>query len=124
MKKGLIFKSFLCLLVFCLAAGAAETEQKLLGDESDGGRAHPIHRLTLLAEPAEQKAGPVEIDPNINTAEEVLLPFSTRRTCGKCHSYGIIKKGWHFNSADPNAESGRPGRNRAAGREPKTSRAS
>ena len=109
LRKGLILKSFLCLLVLCLSAGAAETEQKLLGDESDGGRAHPIHRLRLFAEPGEQDAAPIEIDPNIDTSEEVLLPFSTRQTCGICHNYGIIKKGWHFNSVDPNAESGRPG---------------
>jgi len=109
LRKGLIFKSFLCLLVLCLSAATAETEQKLLGDESDGGRAHPIHRLELFAEPGEQGAEPVKIDPNVNTDEEVLLPFSARRTCGRCHSYGIIKKGWHFNSVDPNAESGRPG---------------
>ena len=99
----------LCLLALCLPVAAAETGQKLLGDESDGSRAHPIHRLGLLAEPGEQDAEPVEIDPNVDTAEEVLLPFSTRQTCGKCHSYGIINKGWHFNSVDPNAASGRPG---------------
>ena len=109
MRKGLIFKSFLCLLVLCFSAAAAENEQKLLGDESDGSRAHPIHRLELFAEPGEQDAEPVKIDPNINTEEEVLLPFSARRTCGRCHSYGIIDEGWHFNAVDPNAEAGRPG---------------
>jgi len=109
LRKGLILKSFLCLLALCLSATAAETEQKLLGDESDGGRAHPIHRLGLLAEPGEEGDEPIEIDPDIDTDEEVLLPFSTRQTCGVCHSYGIINKGWHFNSVDPNAESGRPG---------------
>jgi len=109
LRKGLILKGFLCLLALCLPVAAAETGQKLLGDESDGSRAHPIHRIELLAEPGEQDAEPVEIDPDIDTAEEVLLPFSTRRTCGECHSYGIIGKGWHFNSVDPNAESGRPG---------------
>jgi len=99
----------LCVLALCLPVAAAENGQKLLGDESDGSRAHPIHRIELLAEPGEEGAEPVKIDPDIDTAEEVLLPFSTRRTCGECHSYGIIKKGWHFNSVDPNAESGRPG---------------
>ena len=108
-RKLKIENLVLCLLALCLPATAAETEQKLLGDESDGSRAHPIHRLELLAEPGEEGAEPVKIDPNIDTAEEVLLPFSTRHTCGECHSYGIIKKGWHFNSVDPNAESGRPG---------------
>jgi len=97
------------VLALCLPAAAAETGQKLLGDESDGSRALPIHRIELLAEPSEDGAEPIKIDPNIDTAEEVLLPFSTRLTCGECHSYGIINKGWHFNSVDPNAEAGRPG---------------
>jgi len=104
-----MFKSFLCLLALSFSAVASENAQKLLGDESDGSRAHPIHRLKLFAEPGEQDAEPIEIDPDIDTDEEVLLPFSTRRTCGICHSYEIIKGGWHFNSVDPNAESGRPG---------------
>ncbi len=109
MRKGLILKGFLCLQVLCLSAAAAETEQKLLGDESDGSRAHPIHRLGLLAEPGEEDAEPIEIDPEIDTDEEVLFPCSTRQTCGLCDTYGIINKGCHFNAVDPNAESGRPG---------------
>ena len=109
MKKGLILKGFLCLLILCIAVGVAQAQQKLLGDESDGSRAHPNHRLRLFAEPAEEDALPIEIDPNVDTTEEVLLPFSTRRTCGVCHSYEIIKGGWHFNSVDPNVNPGRPG---------------
>jgi len=109
LRKGLVLESLLCVLVLCFSAGAEENEQKLLGDESDGSRAHPIHRLELYAEPSEVGKEAIKIDPNINTADEVLLPFSTRQTCGRCHSYGIIKKGWHFNSVDPNAASGRPG---------------
>ncbi|MBN2594145.1 MAG: hypothetical protein JXA81_11610 [Sedimentisphaerales bacterium] len=108
MEKGLILEGFLFLLALCFHANAAETEQKLLGDESDGSRAHPIHRLELFAEPGEEGKEAIKIDPNIDTAEEVLLPFSTRLTCGECHSYGIIKGGWHFNSVDPNVDPGRP----------------
>jgi hypothetical protein len=109
LKKGLIFTGSLCLLALCLAAGAAETEQRLLGDESDGSRAHPIHRIELLAAPSEQDGEPALIDPNIDPESEVLLPFSTRQTCGRCHSYDIIKQGWHFNGVDPNADAGPPG---------------
>jgi len=105
----LILTGFLCSLVLCFSAAAAETEQKLLGDESDGSRAHPIHLIPLSAEPSEEGAEPIKIDPDIDPEEEVLLPFSTRRTCGDCHSYGLIKKGWHFSSVDPNAQAGRPG---------------
>jgi len=95
--------------VWGLAAGAVVTEQKLLGDESDGSRAQPLHRIELLAAAADENKDPLKIDPNIDPKTEVLLPFSTRHTCGRCHSYEIIKKGWHFNSVDPNAGAGRPG---------------
>jgi len=97
------------VLVLCLAADAAGTVQKLLGDESDGSRALPIHRIELLAAPADESKDPLTVDPNVDPQAEVLLPFSTRHTCGKCHSYDIIAKGWHFNSIDPNAGAGRPG---------------
>jgi hypothetical protein len=97
------------LLTSCLVAGAGQTEPKLLGDESDGSRAHPIHRIELLAEPSEEGEEALKVDPNIDPEEEVLLPFSTRRTCGECHSYGIIAGGWHSNAVDPNVEHGRPG---------------
>ena len=113
LKKGLVLKSFLCLLVFIPMyigiAVAAESGQRLLGDQSDGSRAHPIHRIPVFAEPSEQGKEAIKIDPNINTEEEVLLPFSARQTCGVCHNYEIIKGGWHFNSIDPNVDPGRPG---------------
>jgi len=110
LRKGQIPTSFLFLLTWCITAGAGDGDQKLLGDESDGGRAHPIHRLELLAAPGAEGEEALAVDPNVNTAEEVLLPFSTRLTCGKCHSYGIVKQGWHFNAVDPNvADHGRPG---------------
>jgi hypothetical protein len=109
LKKTSVLKSFLCLLALCFPVAAAETGQKLLGDESDGGRAHPTHRIEVFAEPSEQGKEAIKIDPNVNPAEEVLLPFSMRRTCGPCHSYEIVKRGWHFNSVDPNVAPGRPG---------------
>ena len=110
LKRGWTFRGALCVLTLCLVAGAAENEPgKLLGDESDGSRAHPIHRIELLAEPSEPDDEAIKVDPNIDPEEEVLLPFSTRLTCGECHTYGIIAGGWHFNAVDPNAEDGRPG---------------
>lgn len=109
MGKRLILAGVLSALLLCLAANAADTEQKLLGDESDGSRAHPIHRIELLASPSEETKDPQTVDPNIDPKAEVLLPFSTRHTCGRCHSYEIIKRGWHFNSIDPNVAPGRPG---------------
>jgi len=109
LKKRLISTGFLCLLVLCLSAATvcfaneaaeADTVQKLLGDESDGSLAHPVHLIPLLTEEGD------EIAPDDNP----LLPFSMQQTCGgECHSYEIISTGWHFNAADPNVEPGRLG---------------
>jgi len=113
LKKGLISTSFLCLLVLCLSAltvclaneaAGAVTDQRLLGDESDGSRAASIHLIPLFFENEDgEKGGKISPD------DDPLLPFSTRWTCGDCHSYGIISKGWHFNANDPNVVPGRSG---------------
>ena len=113
MKKGLILTGFLCLLLLgfsaatvCFAneAVGVNADQKKLGDESDGSRAHPTHLIPLFYENEDgEKGGKITPD------DDTLLPFSTRWTCGECHSYGIISKGWHFNAADPNVAPGRPG---------------
>lgn len=110
MRKGLILTGFLCLPVLFLSAWSvcfakeAETVQKLLGDESDGSRAPSIHLIPLFSENEEGEKG-----GKITPGDNLLLPFSTRWTCGECHSYGIISKGWHFNAADPNVAPGRAG---------------
>ena len=91
--------AFLCLLVSCCSAAAADTGQKLLGDESDGSMAHPIHQIPLLAEEGD------EIGPD----DDPVLPFSTKQTCGACHTYDVIATGWHFSAADANVPPGRPG---------------
>jgi hypothetical protein len=103
LRKALILTSFLWLLVFCPLV-VADAEQKLLGDESDGSRAHPIHLVPVFPENEDGEKG-----EKITPDDEPLLPFSTRWTCGGCHSYSIISKGWHFNAADPNIVPGRPG---------------
>jgi hypothetical protein len=36
-------------------------------------------------------------------------PYSPAQTCGKCHDYGVISQGWHFNAAQGNVKAGRPG---------------
>jgi hypothetical protein len=113
LRKGLIFTGFLCLLVLYLSApivcfaneaADADADQKLLGDESDGSRAHPIHLIPLFVENEDGEKG-----EKITPEDDPLLPFSTRWTCGDCHTYGIISRGWHFNAVDPNVTPGRPG---------------
>ena len=105
LSKRLTTIGLACLLVFIAATVCAGAEGKLLGDESDGSRAHPTHVIPLYysnedGEKSEEKVAPDD-DP--------ALPFSTKHTCGGCHSYDVIKKGWHFNAVDPNVDPGRPG---------------
>lgn len=97
MKNGLILTGVLCWLVLALPTGA-DTGKKL-GDESDGSRAVPVHLIDLLGEEGQR------IAPD----DEPVLPFSTRWTCGECHDYDTISRGWHFNAADANIAPGRPG---------------
>lgn len=93
----------LVLAVILTTIGIAGTEEKL-GDITDGSRAMPIHLIPLLAEPL-----PDEEPDQIYPQDVPLLPFSTKQTCGACHSYDIISTGWHFNAVDPNAAPGRKG---------------
>lgn len=101
MRKGLIVTGVLCLLLVLVLLAAADTNEKLLGDESDGSRAVPVHRIPLLDEDG------AKILPD----DEPLLPFSTRQTCSgsDCHSIETISTGWHFNATDANIVPGRPG---------------
>jgi hypothetical protein len=98
LNKGLIYTAFLCLLVL-VSPIAADTDVKLLGDESDGSRAVPVHLVPLLDED----------DKKITPDDEPLMPFSARRTCGSCHSYDKISAGWHFNAGGPTLSPGRVG---------------
>lgn len=85
----------------CLCAHPfAEDAAPLLGDESDGSRAVPVHLIPLLDESG------VELAPD----DQPALPFSTHQTCAvKCHDYSKIASGWHFNATGANAAPGRPG---------------
>ncbi len=114
MKKGFwAFLTFFLLVVILIRTDAASTTSTLLGDESDGSRAQPNHLIELYPEQIDPNSfEPVKgekINPNIDESKKVLLPFSTKWTCGECHSYNIISKGWHFNAAEPNVSPGRPG---------------
>lgn len=52
---------------------------------------------------------PPELDAQGKPQEARGNPYSTAKTCGRCHEYDIISKGWHFNAAKGNVKPGRPG---------------
>ena len=102
MGKGLIIY-IVALCSLALAANTPTDTGRKLGDVTDGSRAVPVHRINLYNEQGNT------IYEKIFPDDDPLLPFSTRQTCGFCHSYDIIGTGWHFNAAEPNVTPGRPG---------------
>jgi hypothetical protein len=78
---------------------AADADSNFLGDQNDGSRAVPVHLIPLIDEEGKK----------ITPADEPLLPFSMRQTCGACHDYEKISHGWHFNAPEPNVAHGRQG---------------
>jgi len=81
------------LLILALTVcGAAGEELKA------GARAPHVHRTTLYDHDGQA----------ISPEDEPVQPYSPRVTCGKCHDYQAISGGWHFSSADPRVDRGRP----------------
>ena len=52
---------------------------------------------------------PPAVDEQGKPQEARGNPYSPAKTCGRCHEYDMIKKGWHFNAGQGNVKSGRPG---------------
>ncbi len=104
---GLCLPSVLAWLV--TASLAVEPATNAVTTRGDGTRTPGVHRIPLYAESAE--AG--KLGDKITKETSPALPFSMRGTCSECHvykhDYDVIRKGWHFNAADPNVPAGRPG---------------
>jgi hypothetical protein len=98
LSKRLMLILLLWLVVVKIGAQAAD-ESDLIGEGNDGNRSTPVHRFELLDEKG------VRIRAN----DKKPQPFSIEKTCGKCHDYQKIAKGWHFNGHNPDVESGRSG---------------
>ena len=75
------------LLLGLIQLSAYGVNQDLINRQRDGSRSTTTHRLTLYDSDGEK----ISID------DDLVLPYSTRTTCGECHDYEKIKKGWHFN---------------------------
>lgn len=87
--------SVLCVLAQTLWASEAPSAKTIHTDS----RSPYVHRLTLYRADGEV----------IGPADKPAQPYSGRATCGKCHPYDRISRGWHFNAGTDNAEPGRPG---------------
>ncbi len=99
------FAVLAALLGVSVAANdASDAPAPLLGDESDGSRAHPTHLIPLFAENENGEKG-----EQVTPEADLVLPFSTKYTCGECHNYDLTGKGWHFNAIDSNVPPGRNG---------------
>lgn len=84
------------ILLAAPTAGQSPGPPELLRTDS---RSPYVHRLTLYDEDG------AVIDPS----EEHAAPYSARATCARCHEYGSISRGWHFNAGAPDVDAGRPG---------------
>jgi hypothetical protein len=100
---GISCGAILAVIVFAAATAAAQAgaapapqDKKHLG--WDGNRTVPVH-LVPLRDGNDELIVPTETDPP---------PFSARFTCGPCHDYATVGKGWHF-GATTATENGRPG---------------
>jgi len=104
LNNGLKANTILLTVILAAAGIAYAAEETLVGDNPDGSRATPLHLIPMLAEPLPDEE-PNQIYPKDNPA----LPFSTKATCGACHTYNIVTTGWHFNAVDSNVPAGRIG---------------
>jgi len=98
LKQGLAYTAVLWC-VFAAVSVVADSNEKLLGDRSSGTRSESVHLIELLDEQGQK----------ISPEDELLMPFSTRQTCGQCHDYNAVAVGWHFNATDANVAAGRVG---------------
>lgn len=86
-------------LAFLSVARTFAQAPDTVGDVPDGSRSVPVHLIKLFD----------ENDHVVKPDDSPLMPFSTKHTCGKCHSYEKIRLGWHFNAADSGVAPGRVG---------------
>ncbi len=68
-----------------------------------------LHHIPLRDAEGQVITLPPAFDEQGKPQEARANPFSTAETCGRCHEYEAIGRGWHFNAAKGNAKPGRPG---------------
>lgn len=87
------------ILILLLIISTIEVLPQKIGDLRDGSKSTAVHLIKLF------DADSIRILKSDNP----LLPFSTKYSCGECHSYNKINNGLHFNSHDKKSVSGRKG---------------
>jgi len=97
MRKGTLLLLILLLSVVRICV-ASDGEVKI-GDRDDGSRTPAIHKIHLLDGDGHK------IFPD----DDPAMPFSVRQTCGECHDYALISRGWHFNASMDGSDDGRRG---------------
>ena len=89
----------LLLLFFVLGQTILAQSGQLVGQGNDGNRGIPVHQIEIYDDAGNR----------IRSSDEKPQPFSMKQTCGRCHDYGEIASGWHFNGHDAEVDPGRPG---------------
>jgi len=71
-----------------------------IGDLADGNKSVPVHLIKLFDENGY----------SIHKGDQYTVPFSTKNTCGDCHTYELIKQGTHFafDTSDTTKHKGEP----------------
>ena len=91
----MMIRRFATLLVLAAVALGAEAA---FADKLEANSRSPfVHRINLYNE----KGALLKATDD--------TPWSPGVTCGKCHEYDTIAKGWHFNDATTESLAGRPG---------------
>jgi len=96
--------TLLVLALFVFASNLLSAE-----DLRTQSRTPFLHNIPLHDEDGKVITLPPELSDDGKPQEAKGPPFSTAQTCGKCHDYAIISKGWHFNESLGNVNPGRPG---------------
>lgn len=73
------------------------TDESKIGDIRAGNFSRSVHIIKLLDENGYL----------IHEEDDLMMPFSTKNTCGDCHSYNKISQGMHFNNGFNEAVAGR-----------------
>src|ERR1043165_3077486 len=94
------------VFALCLPFLPVETRGENLKTES---RMPFLHHIPLRDAGGQIITLPAAFDDQGKPQEAKASPYSTAETCGRCHEYEAIGRGWHFNATKANVKAGRPG---------------